>query len=857
MLLSFLQFEISFGDTKTMSLQELLKSPILIGSIIGIIVLFVLLKFSLKWFRNISALPVAFNKVLLLVTLPKQVSDLKSIDKEKSEMSLNKIQEAIGIMESFYNSIAGLKAQRGLKHFFKGRSDHFSFEIVSHDNTIAFYVSIDRSSQNYIEQHIQAQFPNAYIEEVEDYNIFKPQSYTAAAAIKLKRYSFFPIKTYKKFNSDPLNSLTNILSKIDKEDGAVIQILARSARSEWHDDGIEFASVVKQGKKPKDILNDLNRSIFTKVVFGLGGFLKDAVTTKKDAGMEGDKKYILSSLEEEMIKGLEEKSSKLGMDIVIRVVTSSVTKMKAQMYLDNVLNSFTQYSIYEYGNSFKSVIPKKKDDFIHDFIYRIFDDSLSSVLNTEELSSVFHFPLPSLETPKILWLLSKKAPTPENMSKEGPILGDNFYRGKKVEVRINPVDRRRHMYILGTTGTGKSTLAVNVCAQDILEGRGCCYIDPHGDDVENLLSIVPKERAKDVIVFDPGDSERPLALNLLEYTTEEEKTFVINEMINIFDKLYDLSKSGGPRFEQYMRNAMLLVMSDPASGSTLMEVPRVLADANFRKYKLKKCQNIIVRDFWMKEAEKAGGEASLANMTTYITSKLTPFISNDLMRPIIAQQQSSLDFRDIMDNKKILLIKLSKGKIGEMNMKLLGMIIVGKILVASLGRVDMPSDKRHDFYLYIDEFQNFVTDSIAIILSEARKYKLNLILAHQYISQLVKDNDTKVKDAVFGNVGSFCCFRIGVEDIETMTKQFAPVFNDFDLLNCPARTCYAKLMVDNANPPPFNMSTRPPIHLKMANPKVSEAIRQASRLKYGRNKKIIEAELKDRVRKVDLLASGL
>jgi hypothetical protein len=427
-------------------------------------------------------------------------------------------------------------------------------------------------------------------------------------------------------------------------------------------------------------------------------------------------------------------------------------------------------------------------------------------------------------------------------------LGYNIFRGVRTEVKMARDDRARHMYIIGKSGTGKSVYQENLAAQDIANGDGVCVIDPHGDLVDHILSYVPAHRADDVILFDPTDMERPQGLNLLEYDIKypEQKTFVINEMMKIFDKLYDLKSTGGPMFEQYMRNSMLLLMDDPESGSTLMEIPKVLADEEYRRMKLTKCHNPVVYDFWTKEAQKAGGEASLANMVPYITSKLNQFIANDVMRPIIGQQDSAFNFRKVMDEKKILLVKLSKGKLGDMNAYLIGMVLVGKILMAALSRTDVDEDKRPDFYLYIDEFQNFITDSIATILSEARKYRLNLIIAHQYVGQLTQNNDTKIRDAIFGNVGTMVSFRIGAEDGEFLQKEFAPTFTAYDLINIENRTAYIKLLIDGTGSKAFNLNV---YKYPERNVELAEAIRQLSRLKNGRNREVVEAEIRARAEK--------
>ena len=382
--------------------------------------------------------------------------------------------------------------------------------------------------------------------------------------------------------------------------------------------------------------------------------------------------------------------------------------------------------------------------------------------------------------------------------------------------------------------------------QCVLNGQGVCVIDPHGDLVDDILVRVPAERAEDVVLFAPADLERPMGLNLLEFDPHypEQKTFVINEMIGIFDKLYDLKATGGPIFEQYMRNAMLLVMADPETGSTLMEIPRVLADADFRHLKLSRCSDPTVVDFWRKEAEKAGGDAALANVVPYITSKLTSFISNDMMRPIIAQQKSAINFREIMDQHKILLVSLPKGLVGEMNAYLLGMILVGKLLVAALSRADMPKEERRNFFLYIDEFQNFTTNSICQILSEARKYHLNLTVANQFISQM----DDEVKNAVFGNVGTICSFRLGISDAGFLTKQFQPEFGEHDLLNLGTGEVYLKTLVNGVPKDPFSLKVAAVEKKKPGNPKMAEMIKRLSALKYGRPRALVEAEIAQRAR---------
>jgi hypothetical protein len=834
-------------DTSAFQLESLLASPYVlmaIGFLIVFLVSFITLLIVRVFLLRKGSISQAFQKKVILITVPKDSGEGKG--GENQTPSLQQLQEKVGVAETFFSTIAGLPAEKGFKAWLLGKKDIFSLEIVANDGKINFYLAMPAHLHQYVEEQIQAQFPNAFIEEVGDYNIFTPKGFVAGKNLIFGKNYIFPIKTYKKFESDPLNSITNALSKIDEKDGAAIQIVIRSARKEWHNLGVKVASKMHQGKKVEDALKEVQGGF----MHTLGLFAKDIKGKKPD--QQAPEQYRLSPMEEEVVKALEEKSSKAGVDANIRLIVASETQSKMDQYLNDLVNAFTQYNVYQYGNGFNvTTRPIKK--LVNDFIYRVFDEGRKMILNTEELASLYHLPIPLInETPNINWLDSRKAAAPLNMPREGILLGYNTYRGKMTEVRIQRAMRQRHMYVIGQTGTGKSKFILSNCLQDIANGEGVCFIDPLGDDLEIILSGVPKERAEDVIVIDPSDLARPIGLNMLEYNTPEQKTLVVNEIMNIFDKLYDLKATGGPMFEQYFKNACYLVMSDPESGSTLMEIPRVLADEEFRNMKLAKCDMQIVKDFWEKEATKAGGEASLQNMVPYITSKLTPFLTSDFMRPIISQQTSAFSFREAMDSQKIILVKLSKGKIGDTNAYLIGMIVIGKLLMAALGRADMAEEDRKDFYLYVDEFQNFLTDSMQIILSEARKYRLCLTLAHQFIGQIIKNNDTKFKDAIFGNVGSKVAFRIGVDDAEALAKEFAPVFMPNDFLNVPNQNCFVKLLIDGANPPGFNMKTVNFHKVPGVSPfdqERAEMIRKLSALKYGKDRDMIEAEVTERIKK--------
>lgn len=790
----------------------------------------------------------SIDSVCLQVLIPKQL-DVNG----QAATDPKSIQDQISLAENIFANIGSLKPESGFKVTWRGRQDQFSLELVAKDKLIYFYWVVPYTWQLFIEQQIHSQYPSAEIQVVDDYNVFDQVGFASASELKLVKDVIFPIKTYKSFESDPTSSILTALSRFGEEEAGVVQIVVRTANKNWSQRSKKVAKMVSEGKSLEQALKEVGvkhsfnfgtgvTSAYNQVGFAVNQIIGDAFS-QIDTKNKENKSSTLTPQEQETLRGLESKATKAGLGVTIRLMTVAKTKETADANLQNLESSFGAFAIYQYGNGFEIIRPKKPDSMLDAFIFRDFSDQREIIFNTEELASIYHLPVASIDVPNIVWLLSKKAPAPTNMPVEGTRLGYNEFRGRRVEVMIKDIDRFRHLYTIGKSGSGKSTLLVNMAIQDIQRGKGICYIDPHGDDCEQVLNSVPKSRAEDVIYFSPANLDRPMGLNLLEYDERypEQKTFAINEMLKIFDKLYDLKSTGGPMFEQYMRNAMLLLMDSPDTGSTLMEIPKVLADENFRAMKLRVCQNQSVKDFWLKEALKAGGEASLQNMVPYITSKLTPFISNDYMRPIIGQQKSSFNLREVMDGQKILLLNLSKGKLGDLNAYLIGMVLVGKILMAALSRTDIPQDERKQFFLYIDEFQNFLTESISAILSEARKYGLSLNIAHQFIGQLTAKGDTTIRDAIFGNVGTLAVFRIGSDDAKELDKEFSPTFNEYDLINVPARQAFVKLLIDGTASKPFNMSTYAP---PAPNKKLGNLIGQLSSLKYGRDRRIVEEEIR-------------
>ena len=754
--------------------------------------------FVLKILRK-KRLSQNLNLKLLLIRLSqKQPKDFSNEGKSGSDWKdeINRSAQLFGIL-------AGLKSP-------------FVFEAAVHHigEEIHFYCAVPRESIEFVSRQIEGLWEEASVELIDDYNIFNSAAGAATSGIYLKQKLSYalPIRAYVEANIDTFAPILSGLSKINEVgEGAAIQLLIKPVPASAKKSILQIIDNLKKGMKLDDILK--------------AGALKFK-DIKKAINPEKEKSEKV--VDDESIKALELKISKPLLSVNLRVLVSGASQYQVDAILESIVGGFSQFSAPR-RNEFKIIKPRNPKNLIYQFSFREFDDSQSMILNTEELASLFHLPSSSTEIPKIKWLKSKEAVAPANLPKSGILIGETSFRGEHKPVYLTEDDRRRHIYIIGQTGVGKSTLMTNMVIDDIKNGKGVAIIDPHGDLIEKILGAIPKERVDDVIVFDPSDIRRSLGMNMLEYNFNkpEEKTFIVNEMFNILDKLYDMKTVGGPMFEQYTKNAILLLMEDAINEpATLMNIPRVFTDVDFRNEKLSRVKNPVVIDFWEKEAAKATGEHSLANMAPYITSKFNNFIANDYVRPIISQAKSAFDFRKVMDEGKILLVNLSKGKIGDINANLLGMIITGKILMAALSRVDMPEDQRRDFNLYIDEFQNFTTDSISTILSEARKYRLNLIMAHQFIAQLTE----KIRDAVFGNVGSIISFRVGATDAEFLVKQFAPVFNENDLVNIDNFNAYAKILINGQTSKPFNIKTLLP---EKGDREIGDKIKEISRLKYG------------------------
>ena len=709
----------------------LISSFILVISVIVFSIIF--LQRKKRWF-----LRQGMNLALFLVTLPQFI-------KKEGEKEIS-LEEYLKTAEQFYSSLSGIKEPNKVKRFLFG-NPFIVFELAVHrlGEEIYFYVACPRQISGLIEKQILGFWPRAQVQPVPDYNIFNPEGKAVGAVAGLARPPIFPLKSHQEFSTDPLSPLTSVFTKLAKEgEGAALQILIRPSKRSLKKMAEKTIKFIQRGYRTEDAIKS---AYARKGIVGVFREIEEVfMGGKKKEGMEklSERTSEITPMQQSQISAVSQKVSQPLFDVNLRILASAPNETRALEILNQIESSFE-----EFGSPLLNQIKFRKPSerllkkLFYYFSFRIFNDKEIMLLSSGELANIFHFPSPQLLTPHIKWLKARQAPPPPNLPTEGIIIGKNVFRGQERIVPILKDDRRRHFYIVGQTGTGKSVLLQEMIRQDIKKGEGVALIDPHGDIAERVLGLVPRERIEDVIYFNPADYERPIGLNMLEFDPKypESRTFVVNELLEIFEKLYNLKAHGfgGPVFEQYMRNSLLLVMEDPESGNTLIEVPRVLADTDFRKYKLSRCRNIVVKNFWELEAEKAGGEAALANMVPYITSKMNIFIANDLVRPIISQQKSALNFREIMDQGKILIINLSKGKLGDINSYLLGMIIVGKILIAAFSRADIPEEERRDFYLYIDEFHNVTTRTITTVLAEARKYRLAMIFGHQYVGQLDED----------------------------------------------------------------------------------------------------------------------
>lgn len=771
--------------------------------------------------------------VPLLIHLPPVSDDTEVGSRDVRDIT----EETISKAQVLYNILAST-ATKGFKSKFYGQR-HISLEIVADKGVVNYYAAVPVGMVPVVEQAVTSAYPNAHLEEVEEHNIFSEIGRlpgTIGGEMVLKESFTNPIATYQESKNDAMQSLLNSLSSLTKEDGAGIQILLRPANSQWTKRSLSAAARIKKDKGKKTGLATLSMK-------GLGEALwkpPEVVEVKPE-----DKQ--LSNLEQAKVDAIEDKTRYPGYEVLIRIITSSNTAARSQAILSNISAAFSLYDAPG-RNGFKFVPAKVIDTFVTAFIFRFFPpEHNSNILNSVELATIFHFPdQRNTPTSQLQRQASKQVDGPANVPEEGLLLGYNVFRGTQKAIRLSDTDRRRHAYIIGQTGTGKSMFLRNLALQDMLSGRGFAFIDPHGDVTEELLGMVPKERAEDVIYFSPGEMDFPVGLNLFEYEFKEQQDFLIQEAINMLYKLYDPQHQGimGPRYEHMFRNAALVVMAGP-DGGTFIDIPKLFNDKQYLHQKLKYVTDQPTLDFWLKELPGSERSNEFGEVKSWFVSKFGAFLSNQMMRNIIGQTKSGFDIRKAMDEGKILLVNLSKGKTGEMNSKLLGMIFVMKFYAAAMGRTNIPESERRDFTVYVDEFQNFSTETFSDILSEARKYRLSLVVANQFVGQLSEE----IRDAVFGNVGTVISSRTGANDADFLVKYFSPTFDTEDLTKMPNMSWAVQMLVDGVPTQPFSMNSAP--MMGNPNPKLGEAIKHLSAAKFGRPKAVVEKEIFSRLQTIE------
>ncbi len=811
---------------------EILFGVIVAGVVIGGIVMIAYSQYS-KILREAKNYERGLKMVPFLIHLPPPGDDVAAGGRDERDIT----DEALSQAQVMYNIIAST-ATSGFKSKVYGQR-HIAFEIIASKGLVHYYVAVPHVLVDVVQQSVAAAYPAARLEEVEEHNLFSKVgkiSGTIGGEFTLKKNYAYPIATYQDSKRDVMRALLNALSGASRDDGVGIQILFRPAPDGWEKNAVGVANKIRKDKGKK------SSGPGNLASFGM----LEALWKSPEAKEVKPEDKQLSNMEQATVDAIEEKTRHPGYEVLVRVIASSNISARSQALMKNVVASFSLFDAPG-KNGFKFTTTKNVEQFATSFIFRFFPQDLKqSILNSVEMATLFHLPdQKNIPTSQLQRQSTKQVDGPHQVLDEGFLLGYNVFRGAKKEIRLGTNDRRRHTYIIGQTGTGKSKLLENLALQDMLDGKGFAFIDPHGDSAEALMGMVPKERVEDVIYFNPGDMANPVGLNLFEFDTPDQRDFLVQEAIAMLYRLYDPGHTGiiGPRYEHWFRNAALTIMADP-KGSSFIDIPQVFNDNEFAKEKLKHVTDQTVLDFWNKEMAQTS-DYHKSEVLGWFVSKFGAFLSNEMMRNTIGQTKSGFNLRDIMDNKKILLVNLSKGKTGELNSQLLGMIFVMKFQAAAMGRADLPEDQREDFALYVDEFQNFATDSFESILSEARKYRLNLILANQFMTQLTD----KIREAIIGNVGTVISGRIGTTDAELMVKRFAPTFDAEDLTRLPNYETIASVMINNVPSSPFSMSLIPP--LGTPNPQLSDALKRLSAAKFGRPRAEAEREIFARLRAGD------
>lgn len=798
--------------------------------LIILFVAFIVYRNSMREAKNYER---GLKMVPILIHLPPASDDIDGGGRDKRDLT----EEVLSQAQVMYNIIASTSTKGFMSRIYGQR--HVSFEIVAREGLVYYYAVVPTVLTDTVRQAIAAAYPSARLEEVSEHSVFSKvgkASGTIGGEFTLRKEFIYPISTYMESKRDASRALLNAVSSAGREDGVGIQFLIRPAYEKWTKRSISAAEQIVKNKGEK------------KSSGGSGLSARDVMQALWKPPEASDKKEFqaekpLSAVEQAKVDAIQEKIRYPGYEVMIRVVVSSNTAARSQVLLKNIVAAFALFDSPSF-NGFKFNLTKNVDELATAFIFRFFPQANSrDILNSVELATLFHLPdQNSIPTSQVKRQMSKQVDGPTEVMETGLLLGYNEFRGVRKPIRLADKDRRRHIHIIGQTGVGKSVLQENLAYQDMLAGRGFALVDPHGDLAEALLAKVPRDRVEDIVYFDPGDMSNPIGLNMFEFDHPDQKDFLVQEAINMLYGLYDPGHTGivGPRLEHIFRNCALLLMADPAGG-TFVDVPKLLVDEQFRNAKLKYVTDRQVLDFWTKEFPASQRSNEAGDLISWVISKFGPFISNDAMRNIIGQTKSGFNFPEIMNNNKILLVNLSKGKMGDLNSKLLGIIFVMKFQAAAMARANIPEHERKDFTLYVDEFQNFATDSFETILSEARKYRLSLVLANQFMTQLKEE----LREAILGNVGTTITGRIGTTDAEIMVKRYTPVFTAEDLTKLPNFESVCVAQINGTPSAPFSMAWIPP--MGEPNQQLSDALKKLSAAKYGRPRDQVERDISARI----------
>ncbi len=709
--------------------------------------------------------------------------------------------------------------------------EHISFEIASINKRLKFYISAPEHLINFIEGQVYAQYPSVQIYEVkDDYSKrHHKQPVIHSAEAILTADEVLPIKTFPNFEVDPLAAVTATLAKLDDDDEEMwIQVMARPIDDSWHKKSSAFISKIKNGS-----------SIFSGGGLNILGYLGQifyALSTPPGESSGSAKSPEVSDRDKTRISAIEEKSRKLGYQVKVRMLYLGNDETTARLRMQAMTGTLKQFNTTNL-NGFMQGNASYSPDGLAKYQARHFIDG-GFILNIEELASLYHLPHTSVETPNIDWASSKTAEPPQNLAAAGVVapeelspFGITNFRGTNIQFGIKRGDRGRHMYIIGQTGTGKSGLLKLLTLSDVFSDNGFAIIDPHGDYAIDVLSYVPAHRLEDVVYFNPADTEFPIAFNPMEVTDPALKNHISSELVGVMKRMFD---SWGPRLEYILRYTLLALLDYP--NSTMLDITRMLTEKPFRKDVISHVEDPVVRNFWTVEFA-SWNDKFASEAVAPVLNKVGAFTANPMIRNIIGQPTSSMNIREIMDNGKILVVNLSRGLVGEDNAAIMGALMVTKIQLAAMSRADIPNiDDRRPFYLYVDEFQNFATDSFAVILSEARKYGLNLTVANQYTSQM----EPEVKDAVFGNVGGVIAFRVGADDATGLQKYFEPQFEAQDLIKLHNRHFVTSMSIDGERTPAFSGMT---LNIPPTNANHIAKIIEHSRLMYAKDKKTVQASI--------------